>query len=401
MHTIARALAAVMLLVPVAAAGCAQQSAPEVRPTAAMPTPSPPEPVDLTPQVAKDTFRTYVINEDVARAAGDERLALTWTSDGQSQLTAAEFRKAAYDGDPVRRFHYGKPELYVPKLRGGGYPQWFVASVDRSVAGESGSRRRVLMSFILRGADRRWSLTNVVVLDRDADVPAVAVDDDGYAEALRSDDTSVLIRPQEMGGIHATMAAEGDGSVAAKVMEAGSRTSGYYERAEKAKESAEEDDLTMTVVPTATSFPYFGLRTEDGGGLIIYSLFRNVSLISEAAADDPEAPRPEIPAEAEHLLDGTVEGNRVDTASTLHFAAYDPPREDGGDEGDGGSGDGASGEPSPSASPSGSAGPSGDRPSGEKDGEKDGDRGSAAARARVIADSGAVTRANTPPLKKN
>ncbi|QFG24047.1 hypothetical protein [Actinomadura sp. WMMB 499] len=399
MHRIARAFAAIALLLPVTAAGCAQQSAPEVRPTAAMPTPSPPEPVELTPEVAKETFRTYVVNEDVARAAGDERLALTWTSDGQSQLTAAEFRKAAYDGDPVRRFDYGKPELYVPKLQQGGYPQWFVASVDRSVVGETDGARRVLMSFILRGADRRWSLTNAVVVDRDADLPAVAIDDEGYAEALSSDDTSVLIRPQEMGGIHATMAAEGEGSVAAKVMEAGTRTSGYYERAEKAKERAAEDDLTLTVVPTATSFPYFGLRTEDGGGLIIYSLYRNTSLISEAAADDPEAPRPEIPGDAEHLLDGTVEGNKVDTASTLHFAAYDPPRADGegGEGGADGEGDGeGDGEPSPSASPDGERRTEENRESG------DGGSGeSGAVKARVVGDGGAVTRAATPPLKKN
>lgn len=380
-----------MLLVPVAVAGCAQQSAPEVRPTAAMPTPSPPEPVELTPEVAQETFRTYVINEDVARAAGDERLALTWTSDGQSQLTAAEFRKAAYDGDPVRRFDYGKPELYVPKLRGGGYPQWFVASVDRSVVGDADGGRRVLMSFILRGADRRWSLTSVVVVDRKAGLPEVAIDDDGYAEALASDDTSVLIRPQEMGGIHATMAAEGDGSVAAKVMEAGSRTSGYYERAEEAKEKAEKDDLKLTVVPTATSFPYFGLRTEDGGGLIIYSLYRNASLTSEAAAGDPDAPRPEIPEEAEHLLDGTVEGDQVDTASTLHFAAYDPPRADG--EGDApADGESSSAEPSASASPDGE----------KKDGaDEDGEKKDGEGKARVVGDNGAVTRASTPAPKKN
>ncbi|MFV2172458.1 hypothetical protein ACFHW2_03555 [Actinomadura sp. LOL_016] len=400
MHRIARALAAIMLLVPVAAAGCAQQSAPKVRPTAAMPTPSPPEPVDLTPEVAKETFRTYVVNEDVARAAGDERLALTWTSDGQSQLTAAEFRKAAYDGDPVRRFDYGRPELYVPKLSPGGYPQWFVASVDRSVVGERDSGRRVLMSFILRGADRRWALTSAVVVDRGADLPEVVVDDDGYAEALRSDDTSVLIRPQEMGGIHATMAAEGDGSVAAKVMEAGSRTSGYYERAEKAKEKAAEDDLTLTVVPTATSFPYFGLRTEDGGGLIIYSLYRNSSLTSEAAADDPEAPGPEIPGDAEHLLDGTVEGNKVDTASTLHFAAYDPPRADG----EGGEKDAGEAESSPRESGEPRETPGGERKrgGGKDGGKKDGgDRKSGAVKARVIGDSGAVTRASTPAPKKN
>ncbi|WP_396448876.1 hypothetical protein [Actinomadura sp.] len=351
MHRFLRVIAvAVPLILALTAAGCAEGES-RARPTVSVPETSPPAPVPLTPDVAEQAFRTYVTDEDVARAAGDERLALTWTSDGQSQLTAAEFRKAAYDGDPVRRFAYGEPKLYVPKLKDGTYPQWFVVSVERSVMGKPKSEHRVLMAFVLRGQSDRWKLTLATELQKKAKEPKVAIGDDGYAEALSTDDTSLLIRPRDVGGIQATIAAEGGGSVAAKVMKSSDVTTGFYRDDKRAKKKAKKKDLKLQVVYTATPFPYFGLRTESGGGLVIYSLFRNTAL----AGEDPDAPKPEIPEDAEHLLDGTVEGNEVDTTTTLHFAAYDPPKAK---------------------------------------------KGRAQAKAHMIADAGAVTKAATPPLKK-
>jgi len=134
-------------------------------------------------------------------------------------------------------------------------------------------------------------------------------------------------------------------------MKPGPVTTGYYQQAKHVKRRAKEKDLTLQVVYTATPYPCFALRTDRGGALVLYSLFRNTSMI----AKDPQTPKPEIPPEAEHLLDGTVEGNEVDTAATLQFAAYDPPRA-------------RKGHPQP--------------------------------RAVVVADDGAVSKAATPPLKK-
>ncbi|XRQ11304.1 hypothetical protein ACN3XK_10575 [Actinomadura welshii] len=394
MHRFTRVIAAVVpLVLALTAAGCAGGTT-EAPPAVSVPTTAPPEPVPLTPDVAERAFGTYVTDEDVARAAGDERLALTWTSDGQSQLTAAEFREAAYDGDPVRRFVYGDPELYVPKLEDDAYPQWFVASVDRSVLGERKSERKVLMAFVLRSPSDHWKLAFATVMHRKAELPEVAIDDDGYAEALGSEDTSLLIRPRDVIGIHATVAAEGEGSVAAKVMKSSPVTSGLYKDAKRAKKKAKEDDLTYQVVYTATPYPYFGLRTESGGGLIVYSLFRNTSLIAE----EPGTPKPEIPEEVEHLLDGTVEGNQIDTSATLHFAAYDPPRadEDGGEQ-DGGEKD--EGEQD-------GGGQGGEQGGGREDadegdgGRAGGKKGDGQEKAHVIADEEAISKAATPPLKE-
>jgi hypothetical protein len=348
--------AALLVLVPFAASGCAG-SEPEVRPTTVAATTEKPEPEVLTPAVARREFRTFVTNDDVARAAGDERLALTWVSDGEAPLTAAEYRKAAFDGDPVRRYAYGEPELYVPKLETDVYPQWFVASVTRSVLGEKRAKEKTLMAFIRRSPDDQWTLSIKTELAPKAKAPEVVLDPEGYAKALTTADTSVLIRPREMPGIQATAAYEGPDSVAAKVMKAGPVTTGYYTQGRKAKRKARQKDLTLQTVYTATPYPIFALRTGHGGGLVLYSLYRNSITGIKDKERDPAA-KPPIPPEIAHLLDGTVEGDEIHVSETLQFAAYDPAR--------------------------------------PKEGE---DGGEERAKADVIADAGGIYKAVTPPAK--
>ncbi|WP_344590574.1 hypothetical protein [Actinomadura vinacea] len=355
MNTARRTSLLVVAVSLVAAAGCAGER-PEARPTTVV-TATAEEPEPLTLDVARREFRTFVTNEDVARAAGDERLGLTWVSDGESALTAAEYRKAAFDGDPVRRYEYGTPELFVPKLKPEVYPQWFVASVPRSVRGEEKSTRTAMMAFVLRAPGERWTLSLASQLAPKAKEPEIVKDAEGYATALTTSDTSVLIRPREVPGIQATVAAEGPDSVAARVMKAGPVTTGYYDKARKAKRRAKPKGLTVETVITATPYPIFQLRTENGGGLVLYSLFRN-SVTGVRDKEDASA-KPPIPPEIEHLLDGTVEGNEIHVSETLQFAAYDPARPK------------------------------------EEDGE-----GEEPPKADVIADAGGIYKASTPPPRK-
>ncbi|WP_019629204.1 hypothetical protein [Actinomadura atramentaria] len=316
------AVAAALLLALSGLAACGGEERPRARPA---PLPSVPEPVSepLTPQVADREFRTYVADEDVARASGDERLALSWTSDGQSALTAAEFRRAAFDGDPVRRFTYGKPKLWVPKLKEDVYPQWFVASVPRTVAGKPKSTGTALMAFMRRSAETGWRLSFSTELRPKAKPPKVVVDAQGYAEPLATTDETVLIRPREVPGIQATMASEGPDSVAAKVMKKGDLTSGYYKQTRKERKKAADKKFTRQIVFVATPYPYFSLRTEHGGGLVLYSLFRNS--VTRGDVENPKI-KPAIPGNVAHLLDGTVEGVEIDVTEAYQYAVTDPAR---------------------------------------------------------------------------
>ncbi|MFC4910408.1 hypothetical protein [Actinomadura gamaensis] len=323
MPRIDRAATAVLALLALAASASAcGGGGTKAKVTPAPPRPTP-TPVPLTPQLAADRFRSWSVNDDVARASGDERLALSWVVDGQYALTAAEFRKASHDGDPVPRFSYGQPTFYVPKFQEvKTFPQWFVAAVPRTEQGKPKSTRTALMAFILRSPGDQWKLSLETDLDPKAKLPKVVLDGQGYATALLTGDTSVLIRPRDLPGIQATIAAEGPSSVASKVMASGPVTTGMNADIQAARKKARHQGLGFSSVVVATPYPIFALRTEQGGGLVLYSLFRNNSLYVKSK-DRPKR-KPPIPPETAHLLDGTVPGYEIDYTETLQLAAADP-----------------------------------------------------------------------------
>ncbi|GAA2084441.1 hypothetical protein [Actinomadura alba] len=307
--------------------GCSE---PRERPTAPAAFASTPTPERLTPEVARQAFRAYVTNEDVARASGDERLALSWAADGQSQLIAAAFRKAAFTGEPVPRYHYATPRLYVPRLST--YPQWFVAAVDRTTrsgngssagagrsASEPRSKRTALMAFHRSSPSTRWRLSLTTVLNAKTKVPHVVVDREGYATPLATFDAGLMIQPRSVSGIHATLAVEGSGSVAADVLRTGAYTSGYYTQTRRAKRRAAEAGLAYDTVFTATGFPIFPLRTADGGGLVLYALSQNTVTFLKDKRN-----RLSIPRDAAHLLDTLVLKDELNVTQTLQFAAVVP-----------------------------------------------------------------------------
>lgn len=282
---------------------------------------SSPVPEKLTPQVAARAFRTYVVNDDVARAGSDERLALSWAAHGQAQLIAAEFRKAAFTGDPVPRYAYGRPALFVPRLTS--YPHWFVVAADRTDRNAAGeSRRTALMAFIRGGPGVRWRLSLSTVLAPKAKLPKVALDKEGYADPLPTFDEDLVIQPRGVPAIQATIAEEGPDTVAAKAMKPGPVTTGYYERGRREKREAKRIGVAADSVFVATAFPIFPLRTVNGDGLVLYALSRDTVHFLK----DKEKGRLPIPSEAAHLLDSMIMGQELHLTETLQFAALDPTK---------------------------------------------------------------------------
>ncbi|MCW2915243.1 MAG: hypothetical protein JWN52_3311 [Actinomycetia bacterium] len=295
---------------------CAQRKKTPTRPVAITSTPAPEA---LTPQVAAQALKEYINNEDVARASGDERLALSWAGDGQALLTAAEFRKSAFTGDPVPRYVYGKPTLYVPRLTS--YPQWFVASVDRTVQGHPTSKYSALMAFNRASVSGRWKLSLSTLVLKGAKAPQIKVDPEGYATPLATFDGDLVIRPRDVQSIQAGMAEEGADNPGRRVMKPGLYTSGYYTQTQKAKKKAKDAGLTYEPVFTATTFPVFALRTVDGGGLVLYALSRNtVTYVRKKGL------QPAVPREVAHLLDSRILKDQLQVWETLQFGVYDPAK---------------------------------------------------------------------------
>lgn len=280
----------------------------------------------LTPQVAAAAFRSFTGNDDIGRAAGDERLTLSWVVDGQSMLTAAAFRRAAFQEEPVPRYTYAKTKFYVPRI--GSYPQWFLAVAQRTedpAAEDSPKSRTALMILTRKEPGERWRLALATLLDKGVKLPHITVDREGYATPLATFDDGLLIQPRFVGAMQATVAEEGKESLAADVMDSGKHTDEHYEDTQDEKKAMKEDGFAYDARFTATQYPVYALRTGDGGGLVLYSMSRDTVVYAKQADRIP------IPRNAAHLLDPLIMHEELGVVESHQYAAT-VPRKTGGED---------------------------------------------------------------------
>ncbi|GIH22129.1 hypothetical protein Aph01nite_04390 [Acrocarpospora phusangensis] len=317
-----RALALVVLAA--AAASCtsppAQPSPPPPKPspvaaTTAAPSPTP-RPVALTLEDAADALREHLAADDVARVAGDERWALDLARDGQDLLTIAQYRAA--DMKPPR-YTWGKPTLIVPRQYGDA-PLWFAAVLDRRQRGEE--TRKALLVFVKQGDLWQNSFESLL----EADLPPLKLDEEGYATALDARDQSIAISPYLMGPLHATIAEEGRAGYASDLIEPGPRTTGYFAEIKRNRESFKAGGLAYdSLFALAVGFPVYAVRTDDGGGLVLYSLTRTTTWT--AKVENAQGGHLEVPEEARWALLSAVIVKERRILETQQYVGFIPPKD--------------------------------------------------------------------------
>jgi hypothetical protein len=80
---------------------------------------------------ARAAYQSYLNVSNAAAAQGDEASALSVVTSAQWVQTKSQYAALVTAGTPVPRYRYGTPVYYVPALSG--YPQWFVAAVNRTI----------------------------------------------------------------------------------------------------------------------------------------------------------------------------------------------------------------------------------------------------------------------------
>ena len=322
-----RVALAVLLLAVTAAAGCSaggdRRGDPAGSPSSggrgAAGARQAPDPA-VTLREAARGLEEFLAADDVARASGEERLALELARDGQHAVTPAIYRSA---GLAPPRYVWGRPTLLVPRLTG--LPHWFAAFVERRQA-DGGGEPRVAALVLVRDAEGApWRLAFSSLLDEGREVPAVALDDEGYATALADRDESITISPHLMGALHATVAEEGTGGFAAGLVAPGPHTTGYYSEITATRRLAKERDcMNYDSIFAATTYPVYALRREDGGALIFYSLNRTTTW--HPVLKCGEGRRLEIPEGARWLLtDPTILAERR-IVETQHYVSVVPAK---------------------------------------------------------------------------
>ena len=263
---------------------------------------------------ALKVFNAYVTAQRVAVANHDALLAASLTSSSQYSLVSTQWSIGQAPAAPS----YGKPTLYVPKLTT--YPQWFMAVAPEHQRGRAAGT--YLMVFDKPDAAASWTLDGSVLLSQGSTTLPVAVKN-GYATALRTTDTNLLLRPDEVGAIHASVVDEGPSSPAAKVVAAGPLTTGLYSTyAAKAKQ-ARAHGYYYSWELEGTSYPFFALATNDGGAVVMYTM----SLNTAASRVKPSKEPIPVPGNLKSVVRATQAPivRVLDIDSTLQYVAVDPP----------------------------------------------------------------------------
>ena len=271
---------------------------------------------------ARIAYQNYLKVSDAAAAKGDVTAALSVVTAAQWAQTKSQYLARALAGTPIPRYRYGTPTFYVPALTG--YPQWFVVVAERTTVtgGKPGAKASTLMLFDRAEESVAWTLSGTAVLGRP--LPAIARNTDGYAIAVPTSDTTLLLRPDVVGATHAAVVDDGPASPAAAVVAAGPQTTGLY-AAQAALAAAEQArGLQYQWLLQGSTGPQTGLRLADGGALILYGMYLNTGTEHPDLVEGAPIP---VPAAFTPLLGEPTEIGYHEVLANwaYEFAAVDPP----------------------------------------------------------------------------
>ena len=306
---VAVALAAVTTL---AASGCSSAPAPADPGSSAY--------HGLTLAAAESAYRSYVSVSDAAAAQGDKAHGLSAVGDAQWSIVNEQYTALATARAPIPRYRYGQPVFYVPTLTT--WSEWFMVAVPRTAetGAAAGTTASTIMLFEKRGPGLPWTVDGSVVLDQP--LPAIAVAKDGYATALSTADSNLLLPPDVVGASQAAVVDQGPAAAAAAVVANGPLTTGWYQAQNAQARSAAALGLSYQWLLEGTNFALFSLQTADGGALVMYGMYLNT--LTEHPGLAAGAPIP-VPVEFTPLTGPTQVGYHSVTANwTYEFAAIDP-----------------------------------------------------------------------------
>ncbi|MGP9021102.1 hypothetical protein ACT1U9_22245 [Streptomyces sp. BR1] len=153
----------------------------------------------------------------------------------------------------------------IPKKAG--WPRWFVADTDSNRDQDTGAGdTRWLLVFVRSGPQDVWKVAHLLVLGP-KEVPVFALDEDGWAEPVRPDDTSLAVAPKDLSEQYASYLQSGRPENFAP----GPNTSEW--RALRKKNATLPGMSTQYVDQPLDSgdFAPLALRTQDGGALAFFA----------------------------------------------------------------------------------------------------------------------------------
>jgi hypothetical protein len=275
----------------------------------------------LTIAAAKSAYQSYVTQSQADAAQGNKAQSLAIVGDAQWSIVNEQFTALATASTPVPTYRYGQPVFYVPALTT--WSEWFMVAVPRTAetGAQAGTTASTILLFEKRGPGQQWTVDGSVVLDQP--LPPIAVGQDGYATALSTADSDLLLPPDVVGASQAAVVDDGPAAASTAVVASGPLTMGWYQAQAAQGRSAAARDLQYQWLLEGTDFALFSLKTADGGALVMYGMYLNT--LTQHPGLAAGAPIP-VPVAFTPLTGPSQVGVHAVTANwTYEFAAFDPP----------------------------------------------------------------------------
>jgi len=275
----------------------------------------------LTIAAAQSAYASYVTQSRTAAAQGNKAQSLAIVGDAQWSIVNEQYTALAAASTPVPTYRYGQPVFYVPALTT--WSEWFMVAVNRTAetGAQAGTTASAILLFEKRGPDLPWTVDGSVVLDQP--LPAIARDKDGYAIALSTADSHLLLPPDVVGASQAAVVDAGSAAASIAVVADGPLTTGWYQAQAAQARSAQARNLKYQWLLQGSDYALFSLQTADGGALVMYGMYLNTQTEHPGLAAGAPIP---VPVAFTPLTGPTQVGVHAVTANwTYEFAAFDPP----------------------------------------------------------------------------
>jgi hypothetical protein len=274
----------------------------------------------LTLAAAQSAYQSYVAVSHTAATQENKAQSLAIVGDAQWSIVNEQFTALTTASTPVPTYRYGQPVFYVPALTT--WSEWFMVAVPRTAetGAQAGTTANTILLFEKRGPDLPWTVDGSVVLDQP--LPAIARDQAGYAIALSTADSHLLLPPDTVGASQAAVVDNGAEAPSTAVVADGPLTMGWYQaQAAQARSDAARDTQYQWLLE-GSDFALFSLQTADGGALVMYGMYLNTTTEHPGLAAGAPIP---VPAVFTPLTGPQVGYHAVYANWTYEFAALDPP----------------------------------------------------------------------------
>jgi len=265
----------------------------------------------ITRSDAQRVLATYTNSNNTANAQASQSLLAGVEGGGSLAIDAGIYdTQRASHAAPYPAYRPVASSYYIPRESPATYPHWFAVRVTNALASSGKVINAEYVVFTQASAGAPWLNSIEPFILPSAALPSIALDASGYATAVSSSTTSLMLPVATAGATTVTALDTGAGQPA----NPGNLAD---EEALMSLKKALPSHPSITSAHSATTDPLFGLRTTDGGALLFYDVAARITLTA--------APGTKLQVDIPGFVSSAGQASQVMLEYLDQLAVNDPP----------------------------------------------------------------------------